>query len=174
MLSVDGDTSTSDTCVLIRANGHAGRGRRGRSSTRRCLLGCVRMTEMLARDGEGAEHLLRVTVSGAAGRRRGAQSRQVGGELAAGEDDGARRGPQCRTPADGGGQVLRLHDRSYATTDAWINGYQVVRDGTRLDFDESDRAQGARGRTVVDIEVRSRRRGAAPRRRMGATSRRGT
>ena len=64
MLSVDGDTSTSDTCAIL-ANGLAGKVDE-MVFAEALVLGCVRMTEMLARDGEGAEHLLRVTVSGAA------------------------------------------------------------------------------------------------------------
>src|SRR5688500_16726099 len=63
MLSVDTDTSTSDTCVIL-ANGLAGPvpGDAFRSAL---IAGCVRMTEMLARDGEGATRLLRTTVRGA-------------------------------------------------------------------------------------------------------------
>src|SRR3954471_10588731 len=63
MLSVDTDTSTSDTCAIL-ANGHAGAVDE-RAFAETLQAGCIRMTEMLARDGEGAEHLLRVTVSGA-------------------------------------------------------------------------------------------------------------
>src|SRR5687767_621877 len=52
MLSIDSDTSTSDTCVLL-ANGMTGAVDRG--TFRKALtMGCLRMTEMLARDGEGA------------------------------------------------------------------------------------------------------------------------
>lgn len=64
MLSVDGDTSTSDTCVLM-ANGHAGAAEE--DVFREALWQiAVRMTELLARDGEGANRLFRVTVTGAA------------------------------------------------------------------------------------------------------------
>ena len=37
-------------------------------------------------------------------------------------------------------------------TDAWINGYQVVRDGLRLDFDEST-VRTALAEAVVELEV---------------------
>ncbi|HEV8235445.1 MAG TPA: bifunctional ornithine acetyltransferase/N-acetylglutamate synthase, partial [Gemmatimonadaceae bacterium] len=64
MLSVDTDTSTSDTCVIL-ANGLAGDvGEREFQET--LNAGCIRMTEILARDGEGATHLIRATVRGAA------------------------------------------------------------------------------------------------------------
>ena len=63
MLSVDTDTSTSDTCALL-ANGLAGPV--DPAAFEEALLGAfVRITEMLGRDGEGANHLLRVTVTGA-------------------------------------------------------------------------------------------------------------
>jgi glutamate N-acetyltransferase/amino-acid N-acetyltransferase len=75
MLSVDTDTSTSDTCAIL-ANGLAGAVDE-RAFRDALVAGCVRMTEILARDGEGAEHLIRATVRGAASRddpRRVAQS----------------------------------------------------------------------------------------------------
>ncbi|MEQ9570291.1 MAG: bifunctional glutamate N-acetyltransferase/amino-acid acetyltransferase ArgJ, partial [Longimicrobiales bacterium] len=65
MLSVDTDTSTSDTCAIL-ANGHAGPVDGGLFEEALLEL-CTRMTEILGRDGEGATRLLRVTVSGAAG-----------------------------------------------------------------------------------------------------------
>ena len=71
MLTVDGDSSTNDSLVLL-ANGAAGnpqqsppelpRPRRSRAG----LLGvCIQLTRQLARDGEGATHLLVVEVTGA-------------------------------------------------------------------------------------------------------------
>ncbi|HET8769443.1 MAG TPA: bifunctional ornithine acetyltransferase/N-acetylglutamate synthase, partial [Gemmatimonadaceae bacterium] len=63
MLSVDTDTSTSDTCAIL-ANGLAGTVDED-AFLATLIAGCVRMSEILGRDGEGAEHLLRVTVRGA-------------------------------------------------------------------------------------------------------------
>ena len=57
MLSVDSDTSTSDTCAIL-ANGLAGPVDE-HAFVEALTAGCIRMTEMLARDGEGATHLLR-------------------------------------------------------------------------------------------------------------------
>jgi glutamate N-acetyltransferase/amino-acid N-acetyltransferase len=150
MLSVDGDTSTSDTCAIL-ANGLAGTVDE-MVFAEALVLGCVRMTEMLARDGEGAEHLLRVTVSGAA------------------DDDEARRvaksivnSPLVKTMVHGAdpnvGRLLMAVGKCFectivpGRTDAWINGYQVVREGTRLDFDESI-VRAALAVETVDIEVR--------------------
>ena len=64
MLSVDTDTSTSDTMAIL-ANGLAGEVdlvefEKGLESL------CVAMTEMLARDGEGATKLIRAEIEGAA------------------------------------------------------------------------------------------------------------
>jgi len=57
MLSVDTDTSTSDTCAIM-ANGLAGNV--DAAEFQRVLTaGCIRMTEILARDGEGADHAVR-------------------------------------------------------------------------------------------------------------------
>src|SRR5205809_4308467 len=63
MLSVDSDTSTSDTCVIL-ANGMAGNVD-SKAFSDALVAGCIRMTEILARDGEGATRLLRVTTRGA-------------------------------------------------------------------------------------------------------------
>src|SRR5690606_31852833 len=52
MLSVDSDTSTSDTCAIL-ANGLAGPLPEG-DFFAALRGGCIRMTELLARDGEGA------------------------------------------------------------------------------------------------------------------------
>jgi glutamate N-acetyltransferase/amino-acid N-acetyltransferase len=150
MLSVDGDTSTSDTCVIL-ANGLAG----PVDETifyEALLVGCVRMTEMLARDGEGAEHLLRVTVSGA---RDTAEARRVAKSVV--------NSPLVKTMVHGAdpnvGRLLMAVGKCFEctivpeTTDAWINGYQVVREGTRIDFDEVIVRAGLAVETV-DIEVR--------------------
>ena len=71
MLSVDGDSSTNDT-VLVLANGMAGNVPISAASPeadtfRQALLDtCIYLTRELARDGEGASHLITVEVSGAA------------------------------------------------------------------------------------------------------------
>ncbi len=63
-LSVDTDTSTSDTCAML-ANGLTGPVDEDHLFAA-LAAGCIRMTEMLARDGEGAEHLIRAEVRDAA------------------------------------------------------------------------------------------------------------
>ncbi len=150
MLSVDGDTSTSDTCAIL-ANGLAGPVDEV-VFNEALLIGCVRMTEMLARDGEGAEHLLRVTVTGAAD---DAEARRVSKSIV--------NSPLVKTMVHGAdpnvGRLLMAVGKCFEceihpeSTDAWINGYQVVREGTRLEFDEAV-VRAALAVEVVDIEVR--------------------
>ena len=71
MLTVDGDSSTNDT-VLVMANGAAGNGEIAAGSpgaeTFVAALRevCTYLTRELARDGEGASHLIVVEVAGAA------------------------------------------------------------------------------------------------------------
>jgi glutamate N-acetyltransferase/amino-acid N-acetyltransferase len=71
MMSVDGDTSTSDTTAIF-ANGAAGgtplhAGHEGAPAFRSALRHiCIEMAKMLARDGEGAEKLIEVRIEGAA------------------------------------------------------------------------------------------------------------
>jgi len=134
MLSVDGDTSTSDTCVLM-ANGHAG-------DVDELLFfqalteGCVRMTELLARDGEGAEHLLRVRVTGAVN---DGEARRVAKSIV--------NSPLVKTMVHGAdpnvGRLLMAVGKCFdctvvpSATDAWINEHQVVDKGTRVAFDDA-------------------------------------
>lgn len=70
MMTIDGDTSTNDT-VLVLANGAAGAGPISEGSEGadlfRKALGqvCVYLAKEIARDGEGASKLIEVTVEGA-------------------------------------------------------------------------------------------------------------
>ena len=69
-VSVDGDTSTND-CVIVMANGMAGNAPVALGSPSYAVFEaaltelCVRLAREVARDGEGASHLLTCTVSGA-------------------------------------------------------------------------------------------------------------
>jgi glutamate N-acetyltransferase/amino-acid N-acetyltransferase len=149
MLSVDTDTSTSDTCAIL-ANGLAGKVDE-KAFLETLTAGCIKMTEVLARDGEGAKHLLRTTVRGAA------------------SDDDARKvakslvnSPLIKTMVHGAdpnvGRLLMAVGKVFdvnviaGTTDAWINGHAVVKGGERLDFDEAA-VRTALKNEVVDLEV---------------------
>lgn len=149
MLSVDTDTSTSDTCAIL-ANGLAGPVDEAAFEAA-LVAGCVRMTEILGRDGEGAEHLLRVTVRGALDDR---EARRIAKSVL--------NSPLVKTMVHGAdpnvGRLLMAVGKCFectirpASTDAWINGYQVVRGGERLEFDDAT-VRRALGAEVVDLEI---------------------
>lgn len=149
MLSVDTDTSTSDTCAIL-ANGLAGTVDEA-EFLRVLIAGCTRMTEILARDGEGAEHLIRVQVTGA----RDAREAHVVAKSIV-------NSPLVKTMVHGAdpnvGRLLMAVGKCFdctiqpATTHAWINGYQVVGNGERLAFDDAV-VRETLAREVVDIAV---------------------
>jgi glutamate N-acetyltransferase/amino-acid N-acetyltransferase len=149
MLSVDTDTSTSDTCAIL-ANGLAGRVDDAAFAAA-LAAGCVRMAEIMGRDGEGAEHLVRVTVRGALDV---GEARQVAKSVV--------NSPLVKTMVHGAdpnvGRLLMAIGKCFecridpARTDAWINGCQVVRGGERLDFDDASVREALRAE-VVDLEV---------------------
>ena len=149
MLSVDSDTSTSDTCVLM-ANGLAGQVDEP-SFLEVLTAGCVRMTEVLARDGEGATHLLRVHVEGA---RDDAEARVVAKTIV--------NSPLIKTMVFGAdpnvGRILMAIGKCFdctiepSTTDAWVNGFQVVGGGRRLEFEDAT-VRAALGNEVIDLRV---------------------
>ena len=149
MLSVDSDTSTSDTCVIL-ANGLAGAV--DRSAFRKALLmGSLRMTEMLARDAEGATKLLRATVRGA---KNPVEARRIAKSLI--------NSPLVKTMVHGAdpnvGRVLMAVGKCVDctirpdATDAWINGQKVVQSGQRAAFDEQT-VRAALATDTADIVV---------------------
>ena len=134
MLSVDTDTSTSDTCVIL-ANGMAGPVEP--DEFRKALTtGSLRMTEMLARDGEGATKLLRATVRGAVS---ALEARRIAKSIV--------NSPLVKTMAHGAdpnvGRLLMAVGKCFEctirpeTTDAWINGQKVVHQGERTSFEDA-------------------------------------
>jgi glutamate N-acetyltransferase/amino-acid N-acetyltransferase len=134
MLSVDSDTSTSDTCAIL-ANGLAGPVDE-KAFIATLTAGCIRMAETLARDGEGATRLLRATVRGAAN---DLEARRIAKAII--------NSPLIKTMVHGAdpnvGRLLmavgKLTDVKIApaSTRASINGFEVVRQGTRVAFDDA-------------------------------------
>jgi glutamate N-acetyltransferase/amino-acid N-acetyltransferase len=149
MLSVDSDTSTSDTCAIL-ANGLAGAVDQA-AFAEALTAGCLRMTEMLARDGEGAKHLIRATVRNAAN---DVDARRIAKSLI--------NSPLIKTMVHGAdpnvGRLLmavgKCFDSEIATdrTEASINGYPVVRHGERLAFDDAT-VRASLKAEIVNIEV---------------------
>lgn len=135
MLSVDTDTSTSDTCIVM-ANGAAGPVEPGAFEGALVAL-CTRMTEVLARDGEGATKLLRITVEGAASEE---DARTVARALV--------NSPLIKTMAYGAdpnvGRILMAVGKCFTVElaperlDATIKGVQVVAGGARAPFEDAE------------------------------------
>jgi len=133
MLSVDTDTSTSDTC-LIMANGLAGKV--DEALFRESLnFACLEMTKLLARDGEGATKLLVAKVRGA---KTEGEARIIAKSLI--------NSPLVKTMAYGAdpniGRVLMAIGKCTncevrpERIEIRINGRQVFKDESRTDFDE--------------------------------------
>jgi glutamate N-acetyltransferase/amino-acid N-acetyltransferase len=149
MLSVDTDTSTSDTCAIL-ANGHAGAV--DHAAFQDVLTaGSIAMSEILARDGEGASKLIRVHVTQAAD--------EIDARLVA---KAIVNSPLIKTMAFGAdpnvGRILMAIGKCFTAhirpdvTSATINGIEVLRDGRRSDFDEQALRISLRG-DPVEIAV---------------------
>jgi len=149
MLSIDTDTSTSDTCVLM-ANGRAGAVPEPAFRSE-LLEAFTRMTEILARDGEGATKLLRVTVTGADGER---DARRVAKSLV--------NSPLIKTMVLGAdpnvGRILMAVGKCFACRiepariRASVCGLPVIEAGCRRAFDEAE-ARRRLGGDPVNIDV---------------------
>lgn len=153
MLSVDSDTSTSDTCGIL-ANGRAGPVDAD-VFEEALLYGCTRMVEVLARDGEGATRLLRTSVTGAASP---GDARAVARSLV--------ESPLIKTMVHGGdpnvGRILMAIGKctdAYVEPDrvhARLGETPVVVAGRRADFDEASVRERLLSETVdlhVDLGV---------------------
>jgi glutamate N-acetyltransferase/amino-acid N-acetyltransferase len=151
MISVDGDTSTSDTVALL-ANGAAGGdwitgGSRAAASFERALrYVCIAVARMLARDGEGADKLIEVRVQGAASV---AEARAAARTVTA--------SPLVKSAVHGNdpnwGRILMAVGRSGARIDverarAWLGNITVYR-GKPLEYDERVASEYLRGEEVV-------------------------
>jgi glutamate N-acetyltransferase/amino-acid N-acetyltransferase len=149
MVSVDGDTSTSDTCVAI-ANGRSGAVRED-AFEGALRVALTAMAEKLARDGEGASRLLRVSVRGAADR---SEARRIAKSLV--------NSPLVKTMVFGGdpnvGRILMAVGKCFdCRVDpnrlvAGIGGVTVFQAGGRTDFDEA-RVRALLGGDPVELTV---------------------
>ncbi len=149
MLSVDSDTSTSDTCAIL-ANGRSG-AVDADVFEEALLHGCTAMAEMLARDGEGATRLLRVRVAGAS---TPGDARAVARSLV--------ESPLIKTMVHGGdpnvGRILMAVGKCVDArveperVSATIAGARVVDAGRRAEFDEAE-VRSALLDETVDLQV---------------------
>jgi glutamate N-acetyltransferase/amino-acid N-acetyltransferase len=151
MISVDGDTSTSDTAAML-SNGAAGgatiaAGTREAAAFERALTYvCTVMARMLARDGEGAQKLIEVRVEGAASER---EARAAARAVSA--------SPLVKSAVHGHdpnwGRLLMAIGRSGARVRlervrAWLGPIAVYR-GAPLPFDESAASDYLRNEEVL-------------------------
>ena len=149
MLSVDSDTSTSDTCAIL-ANGMVGTVDEAQF-LEVLTAGCIRMTEILARDGEGATRLIRVTVREAMST---VEARTVAKTVV--------NSPLIKTMVYGAdpnvGRLLMAVGKCFdctivpLKTNASINGFPVVAAGQRLEFDDAV-VRETLSRDEVDLEI---------------------
>ncbi len=149
MLSVDTDTSTSDTCIIM-ANG-----KKGKVDNNLFLeslkFACIEMTKLLARDGEGATKLLTGEVNTAA---TDSEARVIAKSLV--------NSPLIKTMAYGAdpniGRVLMAVGKCFDATvdpekiEVIINGTTVYKDLDRVDFDE-DKVRELLSGEIVNITV---------------------
>ena len=149
MMSIDSDTSTSDTCVIL-ANGRAGKVDEA-VFQQALTTACIRIAEIIARDGEGATKLLRVHVNGAINE---AEARSIAKAVV--------NSPLIKTMAYGAdpnvGRLLMAIGKNFTATidrekvHAWINRTRVVSAGLRADFDDAALRDELRG-DPVDIRI---------------------
>jgi glutamate N-acetyltransferase/amino-acid N-acetyltransferase len=161
MITVDGDTSTNDSCFLL-ANGLSGSPTLDASSAdaEQFALAleavCTDLARKMAADGEGASKLLQVEVTGAASEAdaRAAARAVVGSSLV----KSALHGEDPNW-----GRVFAAVGNSTAQVDAaraalWIGSVQVARDGVGTGFAKDDaRAQmhGSEVHMRVDLGLGS-------------------
>ena len=145
MLSVDTDTSTSDTCIIM-ANGKKGRVDLNEFEDA-LKLGCIEMTKLLARDGEGATKLITAEVNNAHSNE---EARFIAKAMV--------NSPLIKTMAYGAdpniGRVLMAVGKCFDKTvepdkiEVIINDTLVYKDLTRVDFDEMKVRQLLSGESV--------------------------
>lgn len=154
MVSVDGETSPSDSVFLL-ANGLAG-GKSigfGNGEPFRRVLNdvCLRLTKAIAQDGEGATKLLEVLVEGA---RHQAEARQAARTIVS--------SPLVKAAVHGSdpnwGRIASALGRSAAEVveeklDLYLNCVQVMERGRSIPFDEASMRTSLQG-NEVSIHVR--------------------
>jgi glutamate N-acetyltransferase/amino-acid N-acetyltransferase len=155
MITVDGDTSTNDSCFLL-ANGLSGAPPLDVSSAEAERFSealeavCTDLARQMAADGEGASKLLEVNVTGAATEAdaRSAARAVVGSSLV----KAALHGEDPNW-----GRVFAAVGNSAATVDAsraalWIGSVQVARDGVGTGVSKDDARAQMHG-SVVQMRV---------------------
>ena len=156
-ITIDGDTSTNDACVLL-ASGAAGAGAERVDSADGRLLAdavagvCAELAEMIVRDGEGATKLVRVQVTSAASSREAldvaytvAHSPLVKTALFASDPNWGRILAAVGRAGVDGLAIERIR--------IWLDDTCIVRDGGRdPDYTEAD-GQAVMSRPEIRIRI---------------------
>jgi glutamate N-acetyltransferase/amino-acid N-acetyltransferase len=155
-VTVDGDTSTNDT-VLIMASGQAGhapiapRSSEFETFTAALLEICITLAKAIARDGEGATKLVEIRIYGAAS--------EAEAEIAA---KTVATSPLTKTAFFGNdpnwGRALAAIGRSGVNVNPGevslrLGEYQLVQDGEPLDFDAVAAHQWLKGAAEITLEA---------------------
>lgn len=161
-LTVDGDTSTNDTLVLL-ANG--GSGVKPRKSEMPKLEAAIlrvlqSLTAQIARDGEGARKLVRVLVSGA---KKESEAEKIGRAIS--------NSPLVKTAIAGSdpnwGRILAAAgysgaDFDPAKVDIYLQGKRVCKKGLAAPMDEAAMAKALNAKDVViDFRIEGKGKGQA-------------
>lgn len=161
-LTVDGDTSTNDTLVLL-ANG--GSGVKPRKSEMAILEAAIlrvlqNLTAQIARDGEGARKLVRVLVSGA---KKESDAEKIGRAIA--------NSPLVKTAIAGSdpnwGRILAAAGYSGADfdpekVDIYLQGKRVCKKGLAAPMDEAAMAKALNSKDVlIDFRIDGKGKGQA-------------
>lgn len=155
-VTVDGDTSTNDT-VLLLASGQAGNPAIELESPEfetfvsALTELCVSLAKMIARDGEGATKLIEVTVTGAVSE---AEAGQVATTIA--------NSPLVKTAIFGGdpnwGRLLMATGRSGATIDpntvsVWLGDFHLLAAGEPLPFEAAEASRWLVESDTVPVRI---------------------
>jgi glutamate N-acetyltransferase/amino-acid N-acetyltransferase len=152
-ISVDGDTSTNDT-VLLLASGKSGIRLKDpvvAKAFKNALLGvCESLAEQIVSDGEGIQHVIRLAIEGAKGREEAMQVARAIAHSALVKTAWAGADPNW-------GRILAAAGNSGAPVDParvdiFIGDQQVCRKGTAHPFDES-KAHAHLSLPLCDIRV---------------------
>jgi len=149
MISVDGDTSPSDTVAAL-ASGMSGI-RIGPSLLPAfegaLTMACVQLAKAISRDGEGATRLIEVVVEGARTERQAKQAART-----------VTTSPLVKTAIHGAdpnwGRIVAAVGRSDVDVDdrkidVWLNEIQVMKRGAPLAFDRAKAVESLRQKEVL-------------------------
>ncbi len=167
-ITVDGDTSTNDACVLM-ASGASGCSPITSAESRGYPLLCDTVREVcmdlaraIVKDGEGATKLIEILVEGAADE---AEARSVAYTIA--------HSPLVKTAAFASdpnwGRILAavgrsgIRDFNIDLVEIWLDDVCIVRDGGRAGSYTEEAGQGVVGQDEFTVKVRLQRGGASTR-----------